>query len=66
MESFECSDGCLNDIYNTAAYTCHLNMQTMLWDGIKRDRLVWVGDTHPEILAIRILFGNNELVWQNR
>ncbi len=63
--SFECSDSRLNEIYNTAAYTCHLNMQTMLWDGIKRDRLVWVGDTHPEMLAIKTLFGNHEIVKRN-
>lgn len=63
--SFECSDERLNKIYDTAAYTVHLNMQNMLWDGIKRDRLVWVGDTHPEFLAIRSLFGNLSLVFDN-
>lgn len=63
--NFSCDDEMLNRIYDTAAYTCHLNMQTMLWDGIKRDRLAWVGDTHPEMLAIRTLFGNHELVWEN-
>ena len=63
--SFECSDKRLNEIYNTAAYTCHLNMQTMLWDGIKRDRLVWVGDTHPEMLAIKTLFGRHSIVEEN-
>lgn len=63
--SFECSDERLNKIYDTAAYTVHLNMQNMLWDGIKRDRLVWVGDTHPEFLAIRSLFGDISLVFEN-
>lgn len=62
---FSCSDGLLNLIYDTAAYTCHLNMQTMLWDGIKRDRLVWVGDTHPEMLAIRTLFADHTMIWEN-
>lgn len=55
--SFRCSDERLNRIYDVAAYTCHLNLQNLLWDGIKRDRLVWVGDTHPEMLTIRSLFG---------
>ena len=63
--SFECSDELLNRIYDTAAYTVHLNMQNMLWDGIKRDRLVWVGDTHPEYLAIRTLFGDCSMVFDN-
>ena len=60
--SFECSDFRLNEIYNTAAYTAHLCMQRYLWDGIKRDRLVWFGDMHPEILAIRTVFGYSEVV----
>ena len=60
--SFCCSDERLNRIYDVAAYTCHLNMQNLLWDGIKRDRLVWVGDTHPEMLTICSLFGQNQLL----
>lgn len=60
--SFECSDECLNEIYNTSAYTAHLCMQRCLWDGVKRDRLVWFGDLHPEILAIRTVFGHNDVV----
>nr|MCR5751409.1 alpha-L-rhamnosidase [Kiritimatiellia bacterium] len=28
-----------------------------LWDGIKRDRLVWLGDVHPEARAILSVFG---------
>ena len=60
--SFECSDSRLNDIYNTAAYTVHLCMQRYLWDGVKRDRLVWFGDIHPELLAIRTVFGYSEVV----
>ena len=63
--TFECSDSLLNKIYDTAAYTVHLNMQNMLWDGIKRDRLVWVGDTHPEYLAIRSLFRDCSIVFDN-
>lgn len=59
---FECDDDVLNRIYNVCAYTVHTNMQNMLWDGIKRDRLVWIGDTHPEMLAIRTVFGKHEIV----
>ena len=57
LGSFECNDKRINDIYNTSAYTVHLNMQNYIWDGIKRDRLVWIGDMHPEMLAIRTVFG---------
>ena len=60
--TFECDDERINQIFNTAAYTCHLNMQNMLWDGIKRDRLVWIGDSHPEMLTIRTVFGQQKLL----
>lgn len=55
--SFRCSDQRLNEIFDTAAYTCHLCVQDYIWDGVKRDRLVWVGDMHPEVLATRSVFG---------
>lgn len=55
--SFRCNDEQLNTIFDTAAYTCQLCMQGMLWDGIKRDRLVWIGDSHPEMLTLRSVFG---------
>lgn len=60
--SFECSDPLLNRIYDTAAYTAHLNMQRYLWDGIKRDRLVWAGDMNTEVATILAVFGENEVV----
>lgn len=60
--SFHSSDERLNKIWMTGAYTVHLNMQDYLWDGIKRDRLVWVGDLHPEVMAVNTVFGYNEVV----
>lgn len=60
--SFKCSDERLNKIWQTGAYTVHLNMQDYLWDGIKRDRLVWLGDMHPEVSVIDTVFGYNEVV----
>lgn len=59
---FECSDPLIEKIYDTAAYTVHLNMQRYLWDGIKRDRLVWAGDMNTEVAAILAVFGYNEVV----
>ena len=62
LGSFHSSDSLLNKIWLTGAYTVHLNMQDYLWDGIKRDRLVWLGDMHPETSTIAAVFGNNPVV----
>lgn len=62
LGSFRCNDERLNEIWATGAYTVHLNMQEYLWDGIKRDRLVWIGDMHPEVATINAVFGNNDVV----
>ena len=58
LGSFRCDNETINRIYDTAAYTCKLCLQNYIWDGIKRDRLVWVGDMHPEMLTVRTVFGN--------
>ncbi len=60
--SFRCDDERLNRIWQVGAYTVQLNMQEYLWDGIKRDRLVWIGDMHPEVSTINAVFGFNEVV----
>lgn len=60
--SFECNDELLNRIWNTGAYTVALNMHEYVWDGIKRDRLVWVGDMHPEVSTIAAVFGEDGCV----
>jgi len=62
LGSFHSSDPRLDAIWMTGAYTTHLNMQEYLWDGIKRDRLVWLGDFHPELKTITRVFGYNEVV----
>ncbi len=60
--SFACSDTRLTDIWNTGAYTVKLNMQDYIWDGIKRDRLVWLGDMHPEVMTISNVWGDVDVV----
>lgn len=60
--SFECSDSRLNDIWKTGAYTVKLTMQDYVWDGIKRDRLVWLGDMHPEVMTIASVWGEMPVV----
>jgi alpha-L-rhamnosidase len=62
LGTFKSSDDRLNQIWQTGAYTVYLNMQNFLWDGIKRDRLVWIGDMHPEVMTILSVFGYNEVV----
>ena len=60
--SFRCSDERVTRIWEVGADTVHLCMQDYLWDGIKRDRLVWIGDMHPEVSTINAVFGFNDVV----
>ncbi len=62
LGDFKCDDEEINKIYDVAAYTVHLCLQNMVWDGIKRDRLVWIGDMMIETMAVRDLFGRIDLV----
>lgn len=56
---FVCDDKVINKIFDTAAYTLRLCIQNdVIWDGIKRDRLVWIGDMNPETLSANCLFGD--------
>ena len=56
---FVCDDKAVNKIFNTAAYTLKLCLQNgMIWDGIKRDRLVWIGDMNPETLTVNCMYGS--------
>ena len=46
---FASDDPRMNEIWQTAAYTLKLCLKNgYVWDGIKRDRLVWIGDIYPE------------------
>ena len=62
LGSFKSSNERINQIWQTGARTVHLCMQDFLWDGIKRDRLVWMGDMHPEVMTIGTVFGNHDVV----
>ena len=51
-------DALLGKIFETAKRTIDLcSAGDYVWDGIKRDRLVWIGDMHPEMLALSTLYG---------
>ena len=60
--SFISSDARLNEIWKTAVRTVHLCMQDFIYDGAKRDRVVWMGDLHPEIKGILCAFSDTSIV----
>ena len=60
--AFESSDKLLNDIWKTAVRTVHLCMQDYIYDGSKRDRIVWMGDLHPEVKGICCAFSDTAII----
>ncbi|MBP5466511.1 MAG: hypothetical protein J6Y43_02995, partial [Clostridia bacterium] len=59
-------DGEIRDIFLTAKRTIDLCAAgNYLWEGVKRDRLVWVGDIHPEMLALTALYGRMKIIEQS-
>ena len=54
--SFRCNDSLINNIYEVAKYTFHLNTREFFIDGIKRDRWVWSGDAYQSYLMNYYLF----------
>lgn len=57
--SFLCSDKRINDIFHVAERTISLCVREKeIWDGVKRDRVVWVGDFYPELLSAYMIYGN--------
>lgn len=50
-------------IFETARRTMDLCASSgFVWDGVKRDRLVWIGDMHPEMLAMTTLYGRTPAI----
>lgn len=50
-------------IYTAAKRTIDLCASgEYVWDGVKRDRLVWIGDMHPETLALTTLYGRMDII----
>ncbi len=51
-------DKLISKIFETSKRTVDLCLGNgYLWDGVKRDRLVWIGDIHPEMLALATIYG---------
>ncbi len=57
--SFLCSNQRVNDIFEVAKRTISLCVREKeIWDGVKRDRVVWIGDFYPELLSAYTIYGN--------
>lgn len=58
---FKCNDSKLNEIWDIAAYTLRINLHNgVIWDGVKRDRLCWIGDAFNEIKALECLYNKQD------
>ncbi|GLI26605.1 hypothetical protein ARHIZOSPH14_08470 [Agromyces rhizosphaerae] len=56
--AYACSDDALTRIWATSARTLATCMQSLMIDGIKRDRMPWIGDHALGILANAFAFGD--------
>jgi len=55
--TYQGNDERIKEIFDVAKRTIDLCCAgDYVWDGIKRDRLVWIGDMHPEMLAVTTLY----------
>lgn len=55
---YEGKDKRIAEIFEAAKRTVDLCASSgYVWDGVKRDRLVWVGDLHPEMMALEAIYG---------
>ena len=55
------NDELIKKIFDAAKRTVDLcSLNGLVWDGIKRDELVWAGDLHPEALALFTLYGKSK------
>ena len=58
---FECDDEKIRKIWDTCAYTFHLNSRECYLDGIKRDRWVWSGDAYQSFKINRYLYNDADI-----
>lgn len=59
---FKCDNELFNRIYETSAYTFHLNCREGFFDGIKRDRWIWSGDAYQSARINAYLFADDAIV----
>lgn len=59
--AFQCDDSVINQVWNVAAYTFHLNSREFFLDGIKRDHWVWSADAYQCLFVNRYLFFDKDI-----
>jgi len=62
--AFACSDETLTKIWSSSAYSLRLCMENFMLDGVKRDRLPWVGDLAMSMLVNAYAFGDGAIIKQ--
>ncbi len=61
--TYQGKDALIKKIFTAAKRTIDLSASSgYIWDGVKRDRLIWVGDMSPEVLALTALYGRTQEV----
>lgn len=60
LGKFQCNDEEINRVWDASVRTIYLNNNEYVTDGIKRDRVVWIGDMYPEASSVLKVFGNDE------
>lgn len=61
--TYQGQDERIKEIFETAKRTVDLcSSSGYIWDGIKRDRLVWAGDLAPEVMALTAIYGRLPVV----
>lgn len=60
--AFVCADERLTGIWAASAYTLRVCAQGLLMDGVKRDRMPWMGDTALGALGVAHAFGDGSLI----
>ncbi len=58
---FSCAEEIINRVWETAAYTFHLNCREFFLDGIKRDRWVWSADAYQSLFVNHYLFLDQDI-----
>lgn len=60
--SFKCDSEFINKLWDTCAYTMLLNSREGFFDGIKRDRWIWSGDSYQSYIVNYYLGFNKDIV----
>ena len=61
QSAFSCDNELFCEIFEKSAYTFHLNCREGFFDGIKRDRWVWVADSFISARISRYLFFDKDI-----